>query len=372
MRPSLRRIAATALALGLLLTVGAEGLSGTQAEAAKRVVRVPASIDYRGRSDVSGELQRFINRVPNSSKIVFRSRGVYRLDNGIVLLNRRNLVFDGNGATLRARGSGGRPMDSVFALMSGDRGITIRDFKLVGNNPHAGTALAFHAGAEQLHGFYLGGARDVLIEDVSIRDFYGDCVYIGTNNGTTWSRDITFQDSSCTRTGRHGVGLIAGRDILIQRVRFDKIAFMVVDIEPDRASEGVVGAVIRRNRVGSYGLTNRYVGWFVAAYAGARGAPVRNVTIKGNRVSGVARTGYEGVARALNIVIDGRIGPRTNWRILSNKGTRSVSGAYGSPIVVWNANGLTITGNHQPIARAGRRIAQIVSSSNVVNRNNRT
>jgi hypothetical protein len=185
----------------------------------------------------------------------------------------------------------------VFALMHGDQRITIRDFKLVGNNPHAGTARAFHAGAEQLHAFYLGGATDILIEDVSIRDFYGDCVYIGTNNGTTWSRRITFQDSSCTRTGRHGVGLIAGRDVLIQRVRFDKVAFMVVDIEPDRSSEGVVGAVIRNNKVGSYGLTNQYLGWFVAAYAGARGAPIRDVSISGNRISGVARAGWDRRAR---------------------------------------------------------------------------
>ncbi len=367
----MRRMIVIAIALASLFTLGANRLAVTEVQAASRVVRVPASIDHRGRRDVSAQLQRFIDRVPNNSRIVFRSRGVYLLRNGITLFNRHDLVFDGNGATLRARGSGSRPMDSPFALMHNDRRITIRDFTLVGNNPHAGTARAFHGGAEHLAGVYLGGATDVLIEDVSIRGFYGDCVYIGVS-GSTWSRGITFQDSSCTRTGRHGVGLIAGRDVVIQRVRFDKVAFMVVDIEPDRSNEGVVGAVIRNNRVGSYGLTNQYVSWFVAAYAGAHGAPVSDITISGNRISGVARTGRDRIAKGLTVVIDGRLGPRTGWVIRNNTATRTMSGRYESPIVVWNANGLTITGNHQPIARAGRGLAQIVGSTNVVNRNNRT
>ncbi|MFN8519372.1 MAG: right-handed parallel beta-helix repeat-containing protein [Chloroflexota bacterium] len=361
---------ALATAFAVLLTVGATAMATPAAQAATRVVRVPASIDHDGSRDVSSQLQRFVNGVPNNSRIVFRARGVYRLDDGLVLLNRRNLVFDGNGATIRARGSGSRPMDSPFALMHNDQGITIRDFKLVGNNPDAGTARAYHGGAEHLAGVYLGGAKDILIEDVSIRDFYGDCVYIGAS-GTTWSRGVTFQDSSCTRTGRHGVGLIAGRDVLIQRVRFDKVGFMVVDIEPDRAVDGAADVVIRKNTVGSYGLTNRYVCWFVAASAGARGATVRRLTIAGNKVTGVGRAGYDGKAWAISVIIDGRIGPRSSIVIRGNRSSRTVARTdHGAPILIRNASGVTITGNRQPM-RSGA-FALISGSSNVVNKDNST
>lgn len=369
-RPPRRHPAVTAVVAACLLALGANGLAGTGALAASRVVRVPASIDHTGRRDVSAQLQRFVDRVPNHSRIVFRARGVYRLRHGIKLFNRRGLVFDGNGATLRAKGSGSRPMDSPFALMAGDRGITIRDFTLVGNNPDAGTSRAFHGGAEHLAGVYLGGARDILIEDVTIRDFYGDCVYVGAS-GSTWSRNVTFQDSRCLRTGRHGVGLIAGRDVTIQRVRFDKVGFMVVDIEPDRSIDGAVDVVIRKNRVGSYGLTGRYVSWFVAASAGARGAPVRDLTIRGNKVVGVGRAGYDGQALGISVIIDGGVGPRSGIVIRGNSSTRTVTRTgHGAPILIRGASGVTVVGNRQPM-RSGA-FARISGSTKVVSRDNDT
>ncbi|MFN8519715.1 MAG: hypothetical protein U0667_10090 [Chloroflexota bacterium] len=307
--------------------------------------------------------------MPNGSTIQFRS-GTYRIDDGINLSNRSNLVLDGNGATLKANGTASRPLDSVFALMYSSRQLTFRDFNLVGNNPNAGTVNAY-GGGEGLHGFYVGGASDILIEDVSIRNFYGDCVYIGTDSGTTWSRNITFQDSTCTGTGRHGVALIAGSNTLIQRVTFDQIGFMVVDIEPDRSAEGATDTVIRNNTVGSYGLTNRYIGWFVAAYAGAKGAPVRNLTISGNSVSGTSRLGYDGQAAAISIVVDGGVGPRSGIVITGNASTRTVSRTdNGMPILIKGADGVTITGNKQPMSSGA--FATVSGSSSVTNSGNDT
>jgi hypothetical protein len=292
------------------------------------------------------------------------------MDHGLNLSNRRGLVLDGNGATLRARGSASRPLDSVFALMYGSQNIRFRDFTLIGNNPNAGTDNAY-GGGEQLHGFYIGGANDVLIENTTIRNFYGDCVYIGTDSGTTWSANVTFQDSTCTGTGRHGVGLIAARNTLIQRVTFDEIGFMVIDIEPDRASEGATDTVIRNNTVGSYGLSNRWIGWFVAVYAGARGAPVRNLTISGNSVSGVARAGYDGAALAISVVVDGNLGPRSGIVITNNTSTRTVARTgHGAPVLITNADGVTITGNRQPMSSGA--FASVSNSSNVTNSGNDT
>ena len=44
--------------------------------------------------------------MPDGSTIVFRAGTTYRLDHGIKLVNRHHLTFEGNGATLKANGSG--------------------------------------------------------------------------------------------------------------------------------------------------------------------------------------------------------------------------------------------------------------------------
>jgi hypothetical protein len=363
-------MAAMVVALACLITVAGSGLSDSKVEAAKRVVRVPSSIDYRGRRDVSAQLQRFINRVPDNRRILFRAGGVYRLRHGIRLINRRELVFDGNGATLRAIGNPSAPGDSAFALMHGDRRITIRDFKLVGSNSNAGTTRAYGRG-EHLHGFYIGGASDILIEDVTVRNFFGDCFYIGTNSGTTWSSRITIQDSTCDGTGRHGVGMIAGRNITVQRVRFDRIGLWVVDMEPDRRVEGTIGFRFRRNRIGTFGHTDRWLGWVVAAFGGARGAAIRNVSIVGNTITGNPRPGYDRVPVGMAIIVDGNLGPRSNWVIKNNKSTITVRrSGHGHPIYMKNVSGVTVTGNRQPMTSGA--YAQFPGSSKVVNRNNST
>jgi hypothetical protein len=330
---------------------------------------VPASIDSSGGSDVSGALNNFVRSVPDGATIVFRP-GTYRMDHGLNLSNRSNLVLDGNGATLRARGNPNTPGDSVFSLMNASRNLRFRDFTLVGSNSNAGTTSAYGSG-EHLHGFYIGGASDIVIEDVTVRNFFGDCFYIGTNNGTTWSERITVQDSTCDGTGRHGVGMIAGRDITIQRVTFDRIGLWVVDIEPDRSIEGTIGFMFRNNTVGSFGHTNRWLGWVVAAFGGASGAPVRDVSIIGNTITGSRNPGYDGVPLGMAVIVDGNLGPRSNWVIRDNTSTITVARSpHGAPILLRNVNGATITGNRQPMTSGA--YAQYPGSSNVTYSGNDT
>src|SRR5574343_814223 len=71
-----------------------------------RTVAVPASIDATGATNAAAALQTFLASVPDGSGITFPAGGIYRLDRGISLQNRHNLVFEGNGATLRLDGSG--------------------------------------------------------------------------------------------------------------------------------------------------------------------------------------------------------------------------------------------------------------------------
>lgn len=332
---------------------------------------VPASVDATGSGDASAALQQFVAGVPDGSTIEFQAGATYRMDHGLVLRGRHDLVFEGNGATFRAYGSGSWPMDSIFALMDGDERIAVRDFTLVGNNPDAGTVDAFHAGDEHLHGFYLGGASDILIEDVAISGVYGDCVYVGTDGGTTWSERIVFQDSTCTASGRHGVGYIAGRDVVVQRVSFDQIGMWVVDIEPNRPSEGADGFLFRDNVVGTYGLTDEYLAWLVSARAGAEGAIAQNVSIMRNTITGNPGSGYDGDPLGLNVYVDGRLGPRSNWVIQDNTSSITMSRTtHGAPVYMRDVTGVVLVGNRQPM-RAGA-LARFPGSTLVIDQDNDT
>ncbi len=313
--------------------------------------RVPASLDATGASDVAPALQRFVDGVPDGAVIEFPTGATYRLEDGLQLWRRKDLVFDGNGATLLARGKPDDPGDSAFALMVGDERIVIRNFAIEGDNPDAGTKDAFHGRDEHLAAFYIGGATDILIEDVMIRDLWGDCAHIGSNTTDAWSSRVAFQDSTCVRTGRHGVSVIAAEDVSIQRSRFDDIGFMIVDIEPDGASQGATSVTLRDSSIGRYGLTDQFVSWVLAAYGGVEGSTVDDVSVIGNVIEGNPHSGIDNVALGLNVVADGDVGPRSNFTIRDNTSSMVLdSPPNDAPIYFDKTDGVVVIGNVQPMA----------------------
>lgn len=338
--------------------------SGRPSRPAANTVTVPSSIDSSGGSDVSSALQSFVDGVPNGSTIVFRD-GTYRLSRGIRLSGRRDLVFDGNGATLRTTGSGSDSATSPFALWGNNQRITIREFRLRGNNPTVGTGQAYHSGAENQMGILIWSGSDIDIHDVDMQGFYGDCVYVGANSTHVWSENIRIHDSSCSLIGRNAISIIAARNVTIERMSLDKLGGSFVDIEPDYSQDGAIDIMIRDNTVGSYALGERYTSWFLAA-EGATGSVMRRVSVIDNRVSGPAASGYEGKPRALHITVNAR-GPREDFVIRGNVGTRTVAGPSMQFIGV---SGLTITGNTQPLSSGS--LARYTGTSGVTESGNVT
>ena len=195
---------------------------------------MPSSIDSSGSSDVTAELQSLINKAPNGSTIVFRAGGRYKLGTSLIINGRRDLTLDGNGARLDIPRTDMSSMRSAgIQVRDGARGTTIRDFTLVGGNAQAGTSKAFE-GRESNHGIAVLSANDTLIERVTIQRTGADCLYVNRSASGGRSVGVTFRDSTCRLSGRHGVGLIGGDDVRIVNNTFDDIGFDVVDIEPQR------------------------------------------------------------------------------------------------------------------------------------------
>ncbi len=299
------------------------------------------------RSDVSSKLQALIDDAPDGATISFQAGGRYKLGTG--------RCASAAGATSRSRATGpgstcparSTPATASIGIQvrSGSVGTTIRGLTMVGNNTTAGTSDAC-CSREAQHAIAVLSANDTLIEDVDIRRTWGDCVYVNaaTVPGGAWSDGVTFRDSTCSLSGRHGVGIIRAKDVRIVNNRFDQIGFMVVDIEPGAADAGADGVVFRGNDVGTYGLTDYDNSWLLAA-CGKDGADVRNVTVRDNTVEG-NRIGWSGNVtrpwRALSLWVCGDNAPRANFVVTDNVAQNAVS---GPAMVFTGVKGLTVTGN---------------------------
>jgi hypothetical protein len=319
---------------------------------------VPASIDASGSANVSSALQSFIDGAPNGSTIVFRAGGTYRLGSAIRVRGKRNLTLDGNGATLRMEGTTGKSSSSAIIVEDGSVNATIRGFTMVGQNSQAGTSAAC-CDLQGQHGVAVFGSTDTLIEDVDIRRVYGDCVYVNESAPGDWADGVTFRDSTCALTGRHGVGIIAGQRLRIERVHFDQIGFMVVDIEPNTGANGARDVVVRDNMVGTYGLTDELVSWLLAAAGPNVGAVIEDVTVTGNVVAGNP-AGYDGKILGVNVRVDGSRGPRADFTVTNNTAQTPARG----PVMTFSeVAGVTVTGNVQPLT--GGQLASISGSTGV-------
>jgi hypothetical protein len=311
--------------------------------------RVPSSIDASGGSDASAELISFIKSVPNGSVISFPGSGVYRIDKGLLLAGRTNLVLDGNGATLKMRGAGSDEAASAF-LLRGSSHIAIRQFTVVGNNPN--TSTIFVPGNEQGHvlslsGWYGGGPSSyVEMSNVAGSHVYGDGAYLeGENVGTHRpSHDIWIHDNSFSYVGRNGVSSINVTDVLVEDNRFDKIGYHVWDIEPNLAAERVVRNTFRQNSVGSYSHIAHLLGFFVASWNPTGLSRIDSITVAGNTVSGTASASYDGSPRGLNLKFV--VGNTSDVVVKNNSSTRA---AIGPVLYFSKVSGVTVTNNTQPL-----------------------
>jgi len=337
----------------------------TPTPAPANTVSVPSSIDATGSSDASTALNAFIKSVPDGSTIAFGAGSIYRLDQGIALYNRHNLVFEGNGATLRANNAGSTWMGGPFNINSQrtafgqNSHITIRDFNLVGSNPNTTTVYSPGSGENQ-HGVGIWGGSYIEVAHNTISHTYGDGVYVSGNDDTHASADsVWIHDNTFTYAGRNGIAITAGTNVLMERNSFDKVGGSILDIEPDWSYQVVASVTFRANSVGSYAHNTYGTAWFFAI-VGASDAVTHDVTITGNSVTGNPHEGYDGTPRALNTWVSGA--HQQNITFTDNTTTLA---AVGPVLYFANVGGVTVTGNRQPLVSGSQ--AQFSNCTGVVN-----
>jgi hypothetical protein len=306
-----------------------------------RGISVPSSIDATGSTDASAALNSFVGNVADGSTIVFKPGAVYRMDGGLTFANRHDLIFEGGGATLRANGVSTCGRDcSLFYLRAGNKGITIRNFILVGNSPTPGV---FDASLEQSAAITIVGGSQVEIANVTISSVGGDGLTL-SGDAPDWPNGIWFHDSHVISSGRSGVAVIAGRNVTVERVAFDVSGYTVLDIEPNDENQGAGNVSFLDNTAGTW--TNSFL-----SAEGAAGSIVSGLTVSGNTVTGGSLLTAIALSRRQNIVF-------TN--------NRSTVSAAGPVLRFAHIDGLTVTGNVQPLSSGV--LASITDSTGVTYR----
>ncbi len=296
-----------------------------------RPPQVPDTVDATGKADVTASLQAYVNSVPDGGTVRLQSGGTYRIEGTLVLNNRRNLTVDGNGARLFATTLGSQSRSQLN--LYGGSGIVIHDLSITGANAYAGTDERAYQPAQAFqHGIRIAGATDVEITRVRISATYGDFVYLGRGDGDSWSERIWVHDSQFAGSGRQGIAIAAGRDVVIERNSITNTRRATIDLEPNGETWGAENVHIIDNVVGPGRLL------FVAA-AGA--GPVDRVVVARNFLSG----------RSLTMVVSPPKGMRySNFYVVDNQTNIPV---HRPPLAFTAVNSLVVTGNDVPIDLAG-------------------
>jgi hypothetical protein len=317
----------------VLVVVTAAGLASLLAAVrpapapARATVTVPATIDPTGATDVTAALGRFIAAAPRGSTVVLRHRARYRVDGTLQLRDRSGLTLDGHGATLFAATPGG-PYRAAIRLLGGRR-WTLRNLTVTGPKP---PDAGFDPALQWQHGIDLRGVRGATLRGLTVRDVWGDGIYVGLSiDSAAWSRDVSIIDSRSAGTGRMGVAVTAGRDVLVHGGTWSQPGLSTFDIEPNGAPGGVRRVTIEHATLGA--------GSRARALDITGSGPVSAITFRDNILIG----------RPLHVRVDqGRERPR-DITVQDNLSSVLFTGPGPAAMVFRNTDGVTVRGNRQPL-----------------------
>ena len=317
-------------------------IAGPVAPAAARNAAADA-IDATGASDVTAALQALIDRTPNGGVIGLQAGGAYRVEGTLVVEERHRLRIEGNGARIFATtiGDGSR---SHLRIIGGSD-LVVRNLEIRGANPHAGVAGdAYVPELEAQHGIRIEGATDVELDRVRVSDVHGDFVYLGRHlEDDRWTERVWIHDSTFARSGRQGIAVTGGRDVVIEHNTITDVRMATIDLEP-HPSFGAENIHIIDNEFGPVRLIS------IAATGGGRADTVvvaRN-TLRGQALRFQARP-PPGSRRQRYWVVD----------------NTSDTPANRTPLRFANIDGLVVTGNRQPVAGAGEALVELVHTCGV-------
>ena len=318
------------------------------------VVSIPTSISSNCSTDVTGQIQNWIDSVPNSKTLKFGTDACYLVDGTLSITDRSDLTLDGNGSTLKQSTDGrnsSKPRTRMMFDFTRGSNLSVKNFTIQGAHPNAGTSSSSYVvELEGQHGFGIHSVQGISIENNQVYDIYGDDVYIG-NQGGDLSRNVTVKGNRFERNGRQGIGVVGAEDVLIENNYIGQIARSTIDIEPNTEAGAVRRLMFRNNDIGPGRLL------FFANQGAA--APIEDISFINNRLTGK------------NLQVQSRItgpgsGKRLRYKFIGNTSDTETGNPTGASMVFEDIEGLEVSGNSTPM-QSGRSMSlvSIENSSNV-------
>lgn len=197
------------------------------------------------------------------------------------ILTNSESFYMGDGITLEGNGSNIKlgTTDGVlqYLIVNGSN-VAIKNLNLIGNNTTATSE--FSAGIALFP--IVAGKENVIIENVYIKNFRGDGIYISSNDvvKTMSYKGITIKNVIAESCYRNGLSIIAGENIVIDNFRDSLTGFWGLDIEPDDALEVVKNVTIQNCILSNFATTS------VTAIP-----PIENVTLNNVVFNNALRSG---------------------------------------------------------------------------------
>jgi hypothetical protein len=230
---------------------------------------VPDSIPADCSADVSVPMQTWIDTVGDGSTLQFPPSGCYRVEDSLVIADRNHLLFDGQGVHFEVTTDGtaknpdgsfvdpppsdraGRLWPRARALWIVARGsdITFQNLTITGPN----TACAYEGQAlEEQAAFHLDGVDGAVVKGTTVSAVYGDFVSVADD-----AHHVTVQGNTFDCSGRQGVSVVDGTDVLIDSNTLSDIPRSAFDLEPAVANWEVRRVTISHNTISKY--TNVFI-----------------------------------------------------------------------------------------------------------------
>ncbi len=216
--------------------------------------------------------------------VAFPASASYTVNGTIRVDNRSHLVVDGNGSTFRNTAPNDEATSPNWRTLN-VRNVTFRDMTVVGNFTHPGPR-GIIAGNQFNAGFTVFGGKGVVVEDVTIRDVYGDGVTTNPSGFITGGgalggevpTNVRFSRLTISRTARMCAGITAGIGVTFENSSCTNNFYGGVDMEIDVAGEPLHDVHVVGNT-----FDGSYVSSIMAPQGGNAG-DLDGIEVRGNTV----------------------------------------------------------------------------------------
>lgn len=245
---------------------------------------VPETIAADCSRDVAAELNAFFASVPDGAAVRFPPGGCYSQSQSIRLTARADLAIDGRGSTFRSSA----PNDNSTLVpnwwLVRVRNVALRNLTAVGNFDDPGPPSPQRGSVTSNAGVGIYGGTDVFVEDVTIRDVFGDGVTLGnsayfdTTAPAEFPRNVHLERLDVRKAARHCISASHVTGFWLEDSTLDQCYLDGLDAEKDLLTDPLSGLHILRNTFSNY-----FAVGVLVPVGGDRSNPVDGIVIRGNK-----------------------------------------------------------------------------------------